>query len=111
MRTREAVVFLAAVAGVTWTVIALLAGVEVESASGAFWVGLGAFGWATYIFRDLKKQRVPFWCSAESAQAGRRRFHKFADIGDPYKEPRIWECSVCGIHREFWKESKGGHGD
>lgn len=110
MRAREAVVFLAAVAGVSWTAISLLAGVEVESAGGAFSVGLGAFGWVVYMVRNLKKQWVPLWCSPEPAPTRRRRFRKFADVGDPYKEPRFWECSVCGIHREVWKKSEGDSG-
>ncbi len=44
---------------------------------------------------------VPWWCSAEAAQ-----FHKFKETGDPYEEPRIWECSRCGVHRQVMKESE-----
>ena len=55
--------------------------------------------------RDLKSGKVPFWCLPELT--GRRRLHQFADIGDPYVKPRIWECSVCGTHREVVVKSTG----
>ena len=54
---------------------------------------------------DLKSGKVPFWCLPELS--GRRRLHRFADIGDPYVKPRIWECSLCGVHREVVVKSTG----
>ena len=59
----------------------------------------GAVSW------DLKSGKVPFWCLPELT--GRRRLHRFADIGDPYVKPRIWECSLCGVHREVVVKSTG----
>ena len=58
---------------------------------------------------DLKSGKVPFWCLPELT--GRRRLHQFADIGDPYVSPRIWECSVCGVHRKVTTKSHGSSGD
>ena len=55
---------------------------------------------------NLRKQGVPFWCWA-APTTGRHRPHKFADIGNPYEDPRILECSVCGVHRQVLKKSQG----
>jgi len=52
---------------------------------------LAVVGW------KLREQEVPFWCSSGSAPAG--RFHRFKEIVDTEKA-RIWECSVCGVHRQ-----------
>ncbi len=105
MRAREAIGFLVAVLSVVvltiQTVIAFLVGAEVEEVGGTVLIGLGALGWLIYTRRSLKKQGVPWWCSAEAAQ-----FHKFKETGDPYEEPRIWECSRCGVHRQVMKESE-----
>ena len=103
MRVREAigfpVVVLIVVVSTIEAVNSFLVGAEVREVGGAVLVGLGALGWLISTRRSLEKQGVPWWCSAEAAQ-----FHKFADIGDPYKEPRILECSACGVHRQVLKK-------
>ena len=88
--------------------IAVLLGAEWTegSSEGGFLVFIvGALVWFAWVGRKLKKQGVPFWCSADLSLSLRRHLHRFADIGDPYVEPRIWECSLCGVHREVWKKS------
>ena len=103
MRVREAIGFLVAVLFVVVftieAVISFLVGDTPSEVGGAVFIGLGALGWFISTRRSLEKQGVPWWCSAEAAQ-----FHKFADIGDPYKEPRILECSACGVHRQVLKK-------
>lgn len=59
---------------------------------------LAVMGW------KLRKQEVAFWCSPESGPVGRRRFHNFKEIVDTEKT-RIWECSVCGVHRQVMSNS------
>ena len=99
MRVSEAIGFLALpVLTIGWVVL-FLVGAEVGEPDGAGAIGLGALGWLISTRRSLEKQGVPWWCSAEAAQ-----FHKFADIGDPYREPRILECSACGVHRQVLKK-------
>ena len=58
---------------------------------------------------DRKKDEVPLWCF--TPLSGRRRLHRFADIGDPYARPRIWECFVCGVHRKVTIKGDGSGGD
>jgi hypothetical protein len=115
MRTRELVGILAAVlfcvVVTIGTVIELLVGAEVEDAGGTIgwgiFFGLVALGCLIYTRRSLKKQGVPLWCSAQAGQ-----FHKFKETGDPYEEPRIWECSVCGVHRKVdIKRHSSGNGE
>lgn len=105
MRASEAIGFLALLALTIVNVVSFLVGAEVEEVGGTVLIGLGALGWLIYTRRSLKKQGVPWWCSAEAGQ-----FHKFADIGDPYKEPRILECSGCGVHRQVSTKSRGDVG-
>lgn len=108
MKVSEAIGLLVAVLFVVvftiGSVVSFLVGAEDqadgEAVGGAVLIGLGALGWLIYTRRSLKKQGVPWLCSAEAAQ-----FHKFADIGDPYEDPRILECSACGVHRQVWKKS------
>ena len=89
--------------------IAVLLGAEwTEGSSGGSLVFIvGALVWFAWVGSKLKKQGVPFWCPADLSLSGRRHLHRFADIGDPYVEPRKWECSLCGVHREVWKKSSG----
>ena len=89
--------------------IAVLLGAEwTEGSSGGSLVFIvGALVWFAWVGSKLKKQGVPFWCSADLSLSGRRHLHRFADIGDPYVEPRIWECSLCGVHREVVVKSTG----
>ena len=96
MRVREAIGFLALL---IFTIVLYTVDATPSEDGGAALMGLGALGWLIYTRHSLKKQGVPWWCSAEAAQ-----FHKFADIGDPYKEPRILECSACGVHRQVLKK-------
>lgn len=103
MRVREAIGFLVAVLFVvaftiSW-VVSLLVGDASSEVGGAVFIGLGALGWFISTRRSLEKQGVPWWCSAEAAQ-----FHKFKETGDPYEEPRILECSGCGVHRQVPKK-------
>ena len=110
MRVREAigfpVVVLIVVVSTIEAVNSFLVGAEVREVGGAVLVGLGALGWLIYTRHSLKKQGVPWWCSAEAAQ-----FHKFKETGDPCEDPRIWECSACGVHRQVWKASNGDGGE
>ena len=105
MRVREAIGFLAAVlfvvASTIGSVVSFLVGAELEEVGGAVLIGLGALGWLIYTKRSLNKQGVPWRCSAEAA-----KFHKFKETGNPYEEPRIWECSACGVHRQVLKKSQ-----
>ena len=106
MRVREAIGFLALpVLTIGWVLFSLV-GAEVGEVEEAVLIGLGALGWLIYTRHSLKKQGVPWWCSAEAAQ-----FHKFKETGDPYEEPRIWECSACGVHRQVWTASNGDGGE
>jgi protein-S-isoprenylcysteine O-methyltransferase Ste14 len=112
MRAREAIGFLVAVLFVVvftiGSVVSFLVGAETpdaEDVGGAVLVGLGALGWFIYMRRSLEKQGVPWRCSAEAAQ-----FHKFKETGNPYEEPRILECSGCGVHRQVRKKQQGGDG-
>ena len=89
---------IAVLLGAEWT-----EGVE----AGSLVVIGGALVWFAWVGSKLKKQGVPFWCSADLSLSGRRHLHRFADIGDPHVEPRIWECSLCGVHREVLKQSDG----
>jgi len=87
------------------TVVAALLG----DASAPVSAGLGsaafALSYLAPVAWKLRKQGVPFWCCAGPATTGRHRPHKFADIGDPYEDPRILECSACGVHRQVLKKS------
>ena len=78
MRAREAIGFLVAVLSVVvltiQTVIAFLVGAEVGDPEDKALIGLGGLGWLIYTRHSLKKQGVPWWCSAEAAQ-----FHKFKE--------------------------------
>jgi len=107
MRVREAIGFLVAVLFVVVftieAVISFLVGDALSEVGGAVtsavFIGLGALGWFISTRRSLEKQGVPWWCSAEAAQ-----FHKFKETGNPYEEPRILECSACGVHRQVLKK-------
>ena len=89
--------------------IAVLLGAEWTkgSSGGSLVFIVGALVWFAWVGRKLKKQGVPFWCSADLSLSGRRHLHRFADIGDPNAEPRIWECSLCGVHREVQSNASG----
>ncbi len=111
MRTREVVGFLVAglfvVLFTIATVIELLVGDDASDLMfTAVVLGLGALGWFIWVRRSLEKQGVPWRCSAEGA-----KFHKLKETGNPYKKPRIWECSVCGVHREVTPKSLDDGGE
>jgi len=97
MRVSEAIGFLALL---VFTIVLFLVGAAPLEDGGAVLIGLGALGWLIYTRHSLKKQGVPWWCSAEAA-----RFHKFKETGNPAHDPRIWECSACGVHRQVWSVS------
>ena len=103
MRVSEAIGFLALL---VFTIVLFLVEAAPSEDGGAALMGLGALGWLIYTRHSLKKQGVPWWCSAEAAQ-----FHKFKETGDPYEEPRILECSGCGVHRQVWTASNGDGGE
>ena len=88
------------------TVVAALLGDESAPVGSALTFAAPALLYLAVVRWKLRKQGVPFWCCAGLATTGRHRPHKFADIGDPYKEPRILECSACGVHRQVWAKSQ-----
>ena len=108
MRTFEVICITIGLIPLPVTVVAALLGDESAPVSAGLTFAALALPYLAVVGWKLRKQGVPFWCSNRSGAAGRRRPHKFADIGDRFKDPRIWECSVCGVHRRVMKQSPNG---
>jgi len=87
------------------TVVAALLGDESAPVGAGLTFAALALLYLAFMRWKLRKQGVPFWCWA-APTTGRHRPHKFADIGDRFKAPRIWECSVCGVHRQVAAPSR-----
>ena len=112
MRTFEVICITIGLIPLPVTVVAALLGDESAPVSAGLTFAALALPYLAAVAWKLRKQGVPFWCSNRSEAVGLHLPHKFADIGDPFKDPRIWECSVCGVHRQVMKQTfdSGGGG-
>ena len=104
MRTFEVICITIGLIPLPLTVVAALLGDESAPVSAGLTFAALALLYLAVVGWKLREQEVPFWCSSGSAPAG--RFHRFKEIVDTEKA-RIWECSVCGVHRQV-DPNRGG---
>ena len=105
MKTFEVICITIGLIPLPVTVVAALLGDESAPVSAGLTFAAFALSYLAPVAWKLRKQGVPFWCSNRSEAMGLWLPHKFADIGDPYEDPRILECSACGVHRQVLKKS------
>ena len=110
MRTFEVICITIGLIPLPVTVVAALLGDESAPVSAGLTSAAFALSYLAPVAWKLRKQGVPFWCSNRSEAVGLWLPHKFADIGDPFEDPRILECSVCGVHRQVVPKSRGNDG-
>ena len=104
MKTFEVICITIGLIPLPVTVVAALLGDESAPVSAGLTFAALALLYLAVVGWKLREQEVPFWCSSGSAPAG--RFHRFKEIVDT-EEARIWECSVCGVHRQV-DPNRGG---
>ena len=104
MKTFEVICITIGLIPLPVTVVAALLGDESAPVSAGLTFAALALLYLAVVGWKLREQEVPFWCSSGSAPAG--RFHRFKEIVDTEKA-RIWECSVCGVHRQV-DPNRGG---
>ena len=106
MRTFEVICITIGLIPLPVTVVAALLGDESAPVSAGLTFAALVLPYLAVVAWKLRKQGVPFWCLSRSEAVGLYLPHKFADIGDPFKAPRIWECSACGVHRQVITKSE-----